>query len=482
MADEQVGPGLYVKLGLDTSGMIGNIGGVSLAINQTLNLLGKFERVGQEIINLANKAGQFGKEIKDNARDLGLSTQQFQQWTHAAIASGSSAEEITGSIRMMSVRMKEAADPTSEMGKAIANLGVKVTDSKGKMRSMNDILLDIFPALNALPEGFARNQASMTIFGRSFSNIADLASLSRGELQKLMDQAPVFSQEKIDKLDAYHTKMALLNEKIGLIYVNIGEKLVPVLENSLIPAFESAQPAISDFIKAIDYLGEAIDRAATGYAILKDPGNWEKISEKFMERQAAREWSRNFQEIEDWAAQNPNYDPFGMSKNPLFAKKPSSSGPPYTGTTGGGTGGGGAGGAETYANNQLGMQKKYEGRAVYDGVEGTWRKGVFYPDVGAPVAAAKPPTWLEQIGAKYKNGGISQYAPGISHREQDLAAEVLQRQTSPAFKEWREQKEQQKVDVNIKLEFNTPEMAKLFKVTMDRELTRNRMARGYQIT
>ena len=112
MADRQVGPGLYVKLGLDYNGIIGGIGGVSLALNQTLDLFGKFEGMAQGFINLANNAGQMGKEIKDNARDLGLSTSQYQQWTHAAIAAGSSAEEITGSIRMMSVRMKEAADPT----------------------------------------------------------------------------------------------------------------------------------------------------------------------------------------------------------------------------------------------------------------------------------------------------------------------------------------------------------------------------------
>ena len=226
MADQQVGPGLYVKLGLDTQGMIGGVGVVSLALNQTLDVIGKFERGVQQFLDLAINAGRFGKELKDNARDLGLSTQQFQQWRYAAIGAGSSAEEIIAAIRLMSVRMKEATDPTSEMGKTLAALGVSVVDSSGNMRSMNDVLMDVFPALNALPVGFARNQAAMTLFGRGFSNIADLASLSKGELQKLIDQAPIISDEKIAKLDAFNTKMALMNEKLERTKTIIGEELI----------------------------------------------------------------------------------------------------------------------------------------------------------------------------------------------------------------------------------------------------------------
>lgn len=224
--DQQAGPGLYVKIGLNMDGMLGGIGGVSIALNQALELFSKFEGAAQQFVDLAISAGRFGKEVKDNARDLGLSTKEFQQWSHVAVAAGSSAENITGAIRMMSVRMKDAADPTSEMGKALSALGVRATDSSGKMRSMNDVLLDVFPALNALPEGFNRNQVAMTLFGRGFTNIADLASLSRGELQQLIDQAPVFSDQKIQQLNAFNTQMTLLNERMERSKILIGSEMV----------------------------------------------------------------------------------------------------------------------------------------------------------------------------------------------------------------------------------------------------------------
>ena len=392
----------------------------------------------------------------------------------------------------MTVRLKDAADPTSEIAKGLKNLGVTVRDEKGNLRSNNDILLDMFNALSKLPEGFERNQALALLFGRNIGNIADLASLSRDELKKLMGQAPVFSEEKINNLDDANTKLALMNEKVRDLNIELGQKLVPIITDSVIPAFEGMTPFLKDAITLLDRVGEAADRAGTGYAMLRDPGNWEKIAAGFNTRQAQREWSRNFQELQDWAAQNPLYerDPFGLSKNPLLAKKPFSlytppgssggtGGGPGTGSSGGGAGG--TGGADTYANNQLAMQKKYSGPAVYEGVKGNWDKGVFYPDVGPPTSAKAPANWLEKIGAKYDRGEISRYALGVSKGEQNLAAEALQRQTNLSKLPLRDQpqREPQKVEVALKLEFNTPEAARLFKVILDRDSTRNRRALGY---
>ena len=217
---------LYVKLGLDYNGIIGGVGGVSLALNQTLDLFSKFEGMAQGFINLANNAGAMGKEIKDNARDLGLSIAQYQQWTHAAIAAGSSAEEVAGSIRMMSVRIKEARDPASEMSRTLDALGVSALDARGNIRPMHEILVDLFPALNRLPEGFDRNQASMAIFGRGFANVADLASLSREELQALIDMPPALNDEKVNQLDAYNTQLNLLNERMARSQSLAGAELV----------------------------------------------------------------------------------------------------------------------------------------------------------------------------------------------------------------------------------------------------------------
>lgn len=217
--------------------------------------------ISAAIWDATTKAGAFGKAVKDNARDLGLTTDQYQQWSHVITAAGGSPQEMTESVRMMTVRMKEAVDPTSDIGKQFAALGIKVTDAKGNMRSTNDVLLDTFAAINKLPEGFARNQAQMQIFGKGFSNISDLAGLTREELQALLDQAPIVDSEKIQKMDEFNTKLAAMNEQYSLAYAEIGTELIPVVEELL--------PLITDYgIPAVAELATILEWAGRGFHIM----------------------------------------------------------------------------------------------------------------------------------------------------------------------------------------------------------------------
>ncbi len=217
--------------------------------------------IGAAILDATTKAGAFGKAVKDNARDLGLTTDEYQQWSHVAVAAGGTADEMTQSVRLMTVRMKEAADPTSDMGKQFAALGVKVTDGNGNMRSTNEVLKDVFGALNQLPEGFARNQAQMMIFGKGFSNISDLAGLTREQIQALLDQAPIIDSDKIQKMDEFHNKLALVNKQWELMYAELGTALIPVVEELM--------PLISDYgIPAIGELATILEYAGRGFHIM----------------------------------------------------------------------------------------------------------------------------------------------------------------------------------------------------------------------
>jgi hypothetical protein len=217
--------------------------------------------IGAVIYDATTKAAAFGAQIKDNARDLGMTTDEYQQWSHATVAVGGNADAMTESVRMMTVRMKEAVDPTSEIGMLFADLGVKVVDSQGNLRSTNEVLLDTFAALNRLPEGFARNQAQMQIFGRGFSNISDLAEISREELQALLDQSPVFDSDKIEKMDRFNDELILVNEQWNLMYVELGTELIPVVEELM--------PFIQDYgIPAVAVLADVLQYAGRGFHIV----------------------------------------------------------------------------------------------------------------------------------------------------------------------------------------------------------------------
>jgi len=228
--------------------------------------------IGAAIYDATTKAGAFGKAVKDNARDLGLTTDEYQQWAHVTTVAGGNSQAFTESVRMMTVRMKEAIDPASDIGKRFADLGVQVTDSNGNLRSTNDVLLDTFDAINKLPEGFARNQAMQEVFGKGFSNIADLASMSRQEIQALIDQAPIIDSDKIQAMDEFNTKLAVLNEQWQTTYAVLGTELIPVADQIL--------PLIQDYgIPAVSGLASVLEWAGRGFHLI---GSEAKAAYQFM--------------------------------------------------------------------------------------------------------------------------------------------------------------------------------------------------------
>lgn len=213
------------------------------------------------IYDATTKAGAFGKAVKDNARDLGLTTDEYQQWSHAVTVSGGNNQAFTESVRMMTVRLKEINDPTSDAARVFGELGIATQDSNGNMRSTNDILLDTFAAINQLPEGMARNQAQMAVFGKGFANISDLAGMSREQIQALLDQAPVIDSDKIAKMDAFNDKLALVNEQWTIMYAELGTELIPVVEELM--------PLIQDYgIPAVAELATILEWAGRGFHIM----------------------------------------------------------------------------------------------------------------------------------------------------------------------------------------------------------------------
>ena len=275
---DQIVGNLWVVLNLETGGLDSNVTRVQATLKSfgvevdkdTLSLIkmgaqaaaiaGAVYIVANELNKAATAAGNFGDAIEDNSRMLGLSVTEYQQWRHVAIASGADAEAFTSAVRMLSVRMEEAGDPTSDYAKRLKSLGIEVTDSTGKMRSMDNVLTQTFAAISRLPDGFEKNQASMEIFGRSWSQIAEMTNLTTEEIKKFKAQSPVISEDDITAMANYHTQQALINEQWEVWNAKVGESTIPLMAEvniqliSLYVRFVELASAINLASEAATYL------------------------------------------------------------------------------------------------------------------------------------------------------------------------------------------------------------------------------------
>lgn len=178
---------------------------------------------------LTDAAVQFGDAMKKASYATGLSVDELQRWKAAGLATDVTFEELANVARMMTSRLDELNDPTSEASKNLAAIGVSAFDVNGKMKSTNDIMWETIKALHNLPPGIERNSAAMKIFGRNWYVLAPLIE-DVTKAQEAFVNADVISDERIDKMDEMEDSLNRISATMGKWAVIMGEKLFPLLD------------------------------------------------------------------------------------------------------------------------------------------------------------------------------------------------------------------------------------------------------------
>lgn len=85
----------------------------------------------------------FISRLNDTAQKLGINVEFLQKFRYAAEQSGVSIETADMALQRFTRRVAEAARNTGEARGAIAQLGIRIKDTNGNLRPMEDILLDV---------------------------------------------------------------------------------------------------------------------------------------------------------------------------------------------------------------------------------------------------------------------------------------------------------------------------------------------------
>lgn len=157
-------------------------------LKQTANLLaGGF--VGKAIWDFAKSTANIGNAISDNATRLGISTQSYQQFGYAASVSASSAEELTQALGLLQNKAVDASKGGEEAAKAFGGLGVKVKDSHGQIKPVEQLLLEVADKIDGIHDPAKKTAAAMDVFGRQGRALLPFLAGGREGISKLTAEA-----------------------------------------------------------------------------------------------------------------------------------------------------------------------------------------------------------------------------------------------------------------------------------------------------
>lgn len=128
-------------------------------------------------------------EMGKAASKAGVTTESLSALAYAAELSGSSQEEMTQALGKLSRQMSEAAAGGKTAQEAFKSIGISVTDASGKMKTSDQVFKEIADRFAAMPDGVAKTNAAIEIFGRAGANLIPTLNEGSEGLKNFADEA-----------------------------------------------------------------------------------------------------------------------------------------------------------------------------------------------------------------------------------------------------------------------------------------------------
>lgn len=223
----------------ETADKVGAFGDKATALGKQLAPVSAVAgAVGAGMVGLAYKAGQAADDLNTLAKQTGLSTETLQKFKLASDVIDVPLETLTGSLARLTKRMGDAQYGTARTQEAFTKLGVKITDSSGKLRDNEDVFNEVINALGKISSEAERDSLAMDLFGRKAQDLNPLILGGADALKKMGDEAErtgkILSQEALDSINEFNDEIDKLKADAGAtmlqLGVTIGEALLPVLK------------------------------------------------------------------------------------------------------------------------------------------------------------------------------------------------------------------------------------------------------------
>lgn len=206
MANRSLGT-LTLNLVAEIGGYVGGLSAADRATEAAANRIKKnVEKIAQVGAGFALGVGaafgalvknsiDFQDEISKAAQKTGVAVADLSKLNYAADLSGVAFESLVGSLGKFNKNLAEAASTgKGSAADALADLGITTQDTAGKLKSTNDLFLEVADRLSGLQDGATKTSIAMDLFGKSGADLIPLLNSGKEGLADMADEAQKLGQ------------------------------------------------------------------------------------------------------------------------------------------------------------------------------------------------------------------------------------------------------------------------------------------------
>ena len=237
---KKVGPAISAAeggFGKMKAGISGIGSALSAAVASPALLAGGLAAAGGAAIKVATDFSNLGVEVGNFSTATGLSVDSASRWHEVA---GDLNIDVA-TLQTAFGKMNKAVDP-----KVFADLGIEIAKTNTGAMDVNKTFLNAIDRLHGMKDAGDQAKAGAKLFGRGWQSVAELVGMSTDEIQKRLagvGKDKIFDDKKIAQARQFRDLMASFGDQVEAVSLELGQAMVPVLEDVL----HAAEPVFKVF-------------------------------------------------------------------------------------------------------------------------------------------------------------------------------------------------------------------------------------------
>lgn len=199
-----------------------------------LGLLAAFG--GKEVVDFitetVSEVAELGDAAGETAQKIGVNAEELQLMSFLAKDAGASAEDLGMSLRVLSRNALETKKGSKELSADFERLGVRVTDSTGKLKPASDLLIELADSFSNVKDETERTALAQKVLGRSGTQMIPMLLKGSAAIREQMESAKalgfVIDNEMIEASDKLKTAQAEQAAAAKGLRLAFARQLIPV--------------------------------------------------------------------------------------------------------------------------------------------------------------------------------------------------------------------------------------------------------------
>lgn len=210
------------------------------------------------VLGSVKQAADLADQLSKLSQRTGVAIESLSALNYAAGLNDATFDDMGEALKGLSNKMFEAASKGGEAAEAFDALGIRVTDSAGKLRGVDAVLLDIADAFSKMEDGAGKSAIANKLMEDSGVRLIPTLNNGRAGLEGMRKEAEALGGIMGDdlakasvELNDNLTRMQTLAQGIA---ASVGNALIPTI-NALATEFLNARRAGLSFMEALVGIG-----------------------------------------------------------------------------------------------------------------------------------------------------------------------------------------------------------------------------------